>query len=431
MNELENARKEIDIIDAEMARLFARRMEWVKKIAGYKAKNCVNITDSAREKEILISRVNEYTDNNTSKFYRESLLSTIAISKKYQRFLNSASDDIFVSAGKNGYNVTVKRGVLNELAEYIKKSEKTVIVTDDGVPRQHVMACAAALGGYGVLVLPQGEENKNLDNYSKVISYLHDNGFSRTDTVIAVGGGVVGDTAGFAAATYNRGIRFYNVPTTLLAQVDSSIGGKVGVDHLSGKNLIGAFYDPEAVIIDPDVLKTLDRRQINNGMAEIIKIALICDAGLFDMLETAARYEHIEEVIRRAVALKAEIVERDREESDLRKVLNFGHTIGHAIESAEGLGSLLHGECVALGMIPMCSERVRERLICLLRANGLPVSYDGAADKLKEFIKVDKKKSGRSITVVTVEEIGKYKLSEKDAEEFLDSLDDLMGTLRR
>ncbi|MBQ6043838.1 MAG: 3-dehydroquinate synthase [Clostridia bacterium] len=431
MNELEKARARIDDIDRINAELFAARMEYSAKTALYKRDRGLDVKDPLREAEVISTRVSAYPDDASKKFYRENVLNTLALSKKYQRSLLRGENEVFVCTGEDGYTVTIKRGALSELENYIKNSGKILVVTDSGVPKQHVDACVNSLCGCDTLVLPHGENNKNRNNLFRIIDRLYESGFTRTDSIVALGGGVVGDTAGFAASIYNRGISFYNIPTTLLSQVDSSVGGKVGVDHRGGKNLIGAFYDPKAVIIDPDVLKTLDRRQIANGMAEIIKISVTCDKDLFELLESGAQNGNIETIIKRAVELKAAIVENDRKESSLRRVLNFGHTVGHAIESCKGLGNMLHGECVALGMIPMCSEKVRGRLVRLLKDCGLPTECDIDANELAKYIALDKKRSGGMINIVTSDEIGTYSLIEKPMDEFVLLLDELVSVIRR
>ncbi|MEG0804153.1 MAG: 3-dehydroquinate synthase family protein, partial [Pygmaiobacter sp.] len=221
--------------------------------------------------------------------------------------------------------------------------------------------------------------------------------------VTAVGGGVVGDLAGFVAASYMRGVEFYNLPTTTLAQVDSSIGGKVAINFEGVKNIIGAFYQPKCVLIDPDTLTTQTHRELVNGLAEALKAGLIGDAELFDIFESGQALERLDEVIYRSLIVKKSVVEQDERESGVRKTLNFGHTIGHGIESAVGLGTLLHGECVGLGMLPMCgTEELRRRVGKTLSFYGLPTS--AAYDPARAFAALchDKKGSGQNTTIVRV-----------------------------
>ena len=260
------------------------------------------------------------------------------------------------------------------------------------------------------VTIKQGEASKNFDNYKMLLQKLVEYDFARSDAVIAVGGGVVGDLAGFVAASYMRGVDFYNIPTTVLSQVDSSIGGKVAIDFSGYKNLVGAFYPPKAVIIDPETLKTLPERQISNGLAEAVKMALTSNAKLFDIFENKNIMENIDRIIEESLKIKRFVVENDEKETGLRKILNFGHTLGHAIEvQKEGL---YHGECVALGMLPMCSNEIRKRLIKVLEKLNLPTKISFDSDKIIEAMKHDKKISGDSITVITVDEIGSYKMED-------------------
>ena len=232
-------------------------------------------------------------------------------------------------------------------------------------------------------------------------------GLQRKDAIVAVGGGVVGDMAGFAAATYMRGVDFYNVPTTLLSQVDSSIGGKTAIDFGGVKNILGAFYQPRAVLIDTDVLSTLDKRQISSGLAEVVKMSLTSDKELFEALESGLWKTDIADMIIRALKIKKAVVEADEREGGLRKILNFGHTFGHGIEA---LGGLYHGECVALGMIPMCAEELRPRVKNLLKSMGLPTEFSGDHDSAFSFMKHDKKGDGAKTDAVFVDAPGSYRL---------------------
>ena len=227
---------------------------------------------------------------------------------------------------------------------------------------------------------------------------------------------MVGDMAGFAAATFMRGIDFYNIPTTLLSQVDSSIGGKTAIDFCGYKNIVGAFYQPKRVIIDADTLSTLDKRQISNGMAEAVKMSLTHDSELFAIFEKGDAVKNIDTVIERSLKIKRSVVEADEQEAGLRKVLNFGHTVGHAIESKTP--SLYHGECVALGMLPLCSERVRARLIKVLESLGLPTAVDTDYEEIIETMRHDKKMAGENISYITVTEVGSFNMEKSDFNTF-------------
>ena len=246
------------------------------------------------------------------------------------------------------------------------------------------------------------------------------NRFTRTDCVIAVGGGVCGDLAGFVAAAYMRGIDFYNVPTTLLSQVDSSIGGKVAIDLEKYKNTVGAFYQPKCVLIDPETLLTLDIRQIRAGLVESLKMATTSSIELFEIFENGDYLNDIEDVILRSLLIKKGIVERDVNEKGERKILNFGHTIGHAIESTT---SLIHGEAVALGMLFVCSDEIRARLLTIIDEMGLPLDTQINKEDLYHFILRDKKADGNNITVTLVNKIGIAELHKLPIENIKDLID--------
>ncbi len=315
------------------------------------------------------------------------------------------------------YDIILERGALGHIGDYLPKTGKALIVTDDGVPSEYARAVSSALPSATIFTLPKGEASKSLENFGALLSRMLELSFHRSDAVIAVGGGVVGDLAGFAASAYMRGIDFYNIPTTLLSQVDSSIGGKVAVDMNGVKNVVGAFYQPKRVIIDPNVLSTLDKRQQLAGLAEAIKMAATSDAALFEKIERReALGADLETVIEGALRIKRDIVERDTREQSLRRVLNFGHTVGHAIESAK-MGEWLHGECVAVGMLPMCSPQVRARLSAILAAYGMPTCVKCDKKALSDFVRHDKKASGQGVTVVYVEEIGSFEFRTLSIEE--------------
>ena len=253
-------------------------------------------------------------------------------------------------------------------------------------------------------------------------------GFDRKSCLISCGGGVVGDLGGFVASVFMRGIDFYNIPTTTLSQVDSSIGGKVAVNFKGLKNMVGAFYPPKGVLIDPETLKSLPRRQISNGLCEAVKMALCFDSELFSLFEREDAGEHLEEIMIKSLEIKKRVVEEDEKEAGLRKVLNFGHTLGHAVEKKSifsGKG-LFHGECVALGMIPMCSDTVRERLIPVLERIGLPTKMPYEPEEVFSALSHDKKMAGDQITVVFVEEVGSYRLEKMPFDQFISLLKERM-----
>lgn len=322
-----------------------------------------------------------------------------------------------VELGSDSYDIIIEKGSLKRAGELLDLDRKVLIVTDSGVPEEYSKTVAACCRDARIVTFIQGEQAKCFANLETLCSEMLKHGMGRSDCVVAVGGGVVGDLAGFAAAVYMRGIDFYNIPTTVLAQVDSSVGGKVAVDLDGIKNSVGAFHQPKRVIIDPLVLKTLPPRQISNGLAEALKMAATFDKELFRVFEQEDIIANIEYIIHRSVELKARVVEQDEKEAGLRRVLNFGHTIGHAIESYEGLGGLYHGECVALGMLPMSSASVRGRLAAVMGKLQLPTELDYPAAELWDTMSHDKKKSGSVFNVVFVDKIGSFdirKLSEKE-----------------
>ncbi len=287
-----------------------------------------------------------------------------------------------------------------------------MVVTDSGVPGQYLDTVMKQLSHPYPYCLKAGESSKTLENFKAVCKAMLDHHFTRKDAVLALGGGVVGDLAGFAAASYMRGIDFINIPTTTLAQIDSSIGGKVAVDLDDAKNIIGAFYQPKTVIIDPLVLSTLSKRHYRNGLVEALKAGLIYDRELFEIFENEDIHASLETILERSLRVKKAVVEADEKEKGIRKILNFGHTIGHGIESAGGLKALLHGEAVALGMLPMIEdEQLRKRCRDIYKKLDLPLTYDLSKEAIYEWMLKDKKADGEDlITIVKVAECGKAKL---------------------
>ena len=319
--------------------------------------------------------------------------------------------------GEHSYDIVIERGSLKRAGELLNLSRKVLVLTDDGVPAEYA-ACAAAQADEGfVYTVPQGEGSKSIPTFSAILSKMLELGFTRKDAVVAVGGGVVGDLAGFVASAYMRGIDFYNIPTTVLSQVDSSIGGKTAVNLDGIKNIVGAFYQPKKVLVDLDLLSTLPQRQISNGLAEAVKMSLTSDAQLFELFEKGNISDNMDEIITRSLMIKKHVVEQDEKEQGLRKILNFGHTIGHGIESFEHLNGLYHGECVALGMIPMVPGRLRPRLINVLDGLGLPTSVALDADAVYAAMTHDKKGEGDTVVVTTVPEPGRYEMKRVRFEE--------------
>lgn len=300
-----------------------------------------------------------------------------------------------VTLGERSYPITIAAGLFNDPASFwpLRAGDQVMLVTNETLAPLYLTHVRQVLEQAGVkvdqVILPDGEQYKSLAVMDTVFTALLEKPHGRDTTLIALGGGVVGDLTGFAAASYQRGVRFIQVPTTLLSQVDSSVGGKTAVNHPLGKNMIGAFYQPAAVVIDLDCLKTLPARELASGLAEVIKYGIILDGDFFDWLEKnldallALDGEAMAYCIRRCCEIKAEVVAADERESGLRALLNLGHTFGHAIEAEMGYGNWLHGEAVAAGMVMAArtaqrlgnfSEADTQRVIALLTRAGLPVT---------------------------------------------------------
>jgi 3-dehydroquinate synthase len=317
-----------------------------------------------------------------------------------------------------GYDIRVGRGLLSDLSALIPSGiepSRILIVSNPSVDGLYGDTLRKTLDPVECEVLtevvPEGEEWKTLETVNKLYDRMVEARLDRKSLMVVLGGGVVGDLAGFAAATYMRGIPFVQAPTTLLAQVDSSVGGKVGVDHPLGKNLIGAFYQPVRVCIDPAVLSSLPEEQVRNGMAEVIKYGMIADESLFVLLERHSQSlpglddVALEDVIRRCCHIKARVVQQDeRETTGLREILNYGHTVGHAVESVTGYTRFSHGEAVSIGMVAaakiaramhLISPEVETRQKELLKSAGLPVGISGVEPgHISEAMQTDKKAIG-------------------------------------
>ena len=336
-----------------------------------------------------------------------------------------------VDLGQRSYNIFVGEGILSTSGDLLKGAGikgKVAVVTNPTVAQLYLDPVHEALQSSGLevvpILIPDGEEYKTLSTISMVFDRLVSERFERQSSVVALGGGVVGDIAGFAAATYLRGMPFVQIPTTLLAQVDSSVGGKTGVNHPRGKNLIGAFYQPRAVVIDVALLSSLPRRELVAGLAEVIKYGIIEDPVLFGRLEEkldgvlAFDRRLLTEVIATSCAIKARVIEKDEREDDHRAVLNFGHTVGHALEAATHYKRFLHGEAVAIGMAKaaaisyqqgLCDTITLGRIIKLIKMAGLPteIPEEVSPQSLIEGMEVDKKSAHGKIKFVMCAAIGK------------------------
>lgn len=330
---------------------------------------------------------------------------------------------IIVDLKERSYPILIERKALYHIQDVIDTHRKIAIICDDFIPNIWIEVVKNQCENAVVLKFPQGENSKCLQQFQYLLEQCIQFQMTRKDAIIAIGGGVTGDLAGFVAASYMRGIDFYNIPTTILSQVDSSVGGKVAIDMGSYKNIVGAFYQPKGVIIDPDVLSTLSIRQQRNGLVEALKMGLILDEKLVEAFEQDTL--DLEFIISRSIDLKRMVVEQDEKESHLRKILNFGHTIGHAIESAYGLDTYYHGECVAMGMLFFIQDKdLKQRVLKIYESLCLPVVPDYDVDVLMDCIVHDKKSSAKTVSIISVEKAGQYKIEEM-------SYDFIRGLLER
>jgi len=336
----------------------------------------------------------------------------------------------------HAYDILIEPGLRKQLTDVICSDFPSVrklgIITDDNLERLYGRSVFEGLSAHQVewhyTAVSPGERSKSLDNVAGLYEQLFDWRMDRGSYVVAFGGGVVGDLAGFVAATFMRGVPLIQVPTSLLAQVDSSVGGKVGVDHPRGKNLIGAFYQPKAVYIDPEFLETLPMKELRAGLAEVVKYGVIMDADFFAVLERDTKKildvdgAVLTQVVRRCCELKRDVVLRDEKESHYRAILNYGHTIGHALEVLTGYTGFLHGEAVSLGMVcegliaknlHLCSEDVVVRQAKLLRAFGLPTEFfEQDFARIVRTLYQDKKTLGGKLRMVLPKSIGKVEIVE-------------------
>ena len=340
-------------------------------------------------------------------------------------------EKLLVDLGDRSYPISIGQNLLAnaELFSSAIKGQKVMIITNDIVAPLYLEACKETLKDYLIdeVILPDGEKHKTLATFEIILSTLLAKKHARDTTILALGGGVIGDMAGFAAACYQRGVAFIQIPTTLLSQVDSSVGGKTAVNHPLGKNMIGAFYQPQAVIIDIECLKTLPDREFAAGMAEVIKYGIIYDQAFFTWLESniidikSQKSSTITYMLKRCCAIKAEVVALDEKEAGIRALLNLGHTFGHAIEAEQGYGNWLHGEAVAVGMvlaaetayvIGLIDSADVERIIALIEAFDLPLSAptEMTYAHFAEHMQLDKKVLNGKLRLVLPTGIGSSKL---------------------
>ena len=408
----------------QIKKLFAARKEIYENLAGFRVDTGQNTPEKAVE--LIIAYLQDkgelqYFHNNRP---RAGRMPTLPL------------EDVLVDLGNNSYHIYIGQGILKQLVNYLQNlaldaDQKIFLITNPTVKNLYGQEIAAAhlTGNYQVIwgEIPDREEAKSLSEAARLYDLAFAHGLTRHTPVIALGGGVVGDLAGFVAATYLRGLPFIQIPTTLLAQVDSSIGGKVAVNHPQGKNIIGSFYQPELVLIDPALLNTLGRRELVSGLAEVIKYGVIADAEFFSWLEEnlprvlALEPEALIHVISTSCRIKAEVVQKDEKEEGLRAILNFGHTIGHALEALTEYQVYRHGEAVAIGMVAAASLAVHTGLLAageatrlkkLLEQAGLPTVLPSSisGEDLILAIQRDKKVQAGEIAFVLPAKIGQVEI---------------------
>jgi 3-dehydroquinate synthase len=343
-----------------------------------------------------------------------------------------------INLGPQSYSIRIESNLISKIGEGLGKYDHGIqigMISDQTVSKLYANSVINSLNQSGfdplLFVVPDGEASKSLEQTNRLYTQLLESNFRRDSLILALGGGVIGDLAGFVAATFMRGIPFVQVPTTLLAQVDSSVGGKVGINHSLGKNLIGSFYQPKFVLIDPNVLRTLDKREIWAGLGEVVKYGLIWDKTFFDLIENHLSdiadlkdSELMSKTIEICCRIKAKVVERDEKEKNLRRILNFGHTLGHALEAVTNYHYFKHGEAIVYGMRwaawvswqkKILSESEFRRIEGLLKRFQVPeLPHDITAENLCDKIKIDKKQSVKGLHLVLLEKIGKVRVEQNE-----------------
>lgn len=320
---------------------------------------------------------------------------------------------IDVTSKQRNYKIIIKHNLLNSIEDYLDVNKFYVIIFDDNIPKDYINLISKKLKHKLLISFPEGEQSKSFTEYQRIIHILQENNVKRDSVIIALGGGVTGDLTGFIASTYLRGVDYIQIPTTLLSQIDSSVGGKVAINTKYAKNSVGCFYPPMMVLIDPRTLETLPLRHFNNGMAEMIKYGMIYSRDLFDKILDSNINDDLEYFIYTSLNIKKYYVEEDEFDNSLRQILNFGHTYGHAYEAFYDFKKYYHGEAVALGMVKVCSNPdTRNSLIKVLTKYNLPVRDDATDDDLIKYIKNDKKNKISYLNLIKVDEIGKAYIEE-------------------
>lgn len=315
--------------------------------------------------------------------------------------------ELTIKTSTHSYPIYLERNILTHISEKVNLQRKVMIITDTNIPQDYIHSIAEQCLEPYVHVCQSGEESKSFAVYEAILKEMLSLSFSRKDLVIALGGGVIGDLSGFVAATYMRGIDFVNVPTTTLSQIDSSIGGKVAINVEKWKNMVGAFYPPISVFIDPNTLASLPERHFYNGLVEALKAGLIYNEKLVELMANADLHVEIESILYEALLVKKAVVEEDEFEMGLRKILNFGHTIGHGLESYYDLKDLLHGEAVALGMwMAIDDEKIKEKLLPIYQKLHQRTSIPYDVEKVYNYVIHDKKANKNEVAFVSLSKIG-------------------------
>lgn len=435
-DDIKNLREKIAEIDVKLAYDFTERMKLVKEIGEIKKELSLPICDAEQEKRVIDRNVT-FVDDELKTYYKNLTVKLIELSKQYQK----NKEDIY-----KRNNVKIGYGILDDIWTVLNNNDnlkdisnrKICIFYDVNVPEKFVKKIITIFPNAYVKSMPQGELSKSILVYNDCIEYLVNKEFNRNDILISLGGGSIGDVVGFISSTYMRGMRYISIPTTLLSQVDASVGGKNAINISGIKNVIGTFNEPQQVVIDIELLQTLSIRQISNGIAESIKMGLTLDEELLNDIEELCiiKYENdrdanrlinenralIEKIIKRSIELKLNIVENDFKEQELRRVLNFGHTVGHAIESYYNSDKYLHGECVGLGMLAMIDIGIKHKLIEILKLSGLPYEIKIDRDEMMKRIKHDKKSDGEGYHIIVCNKIGTYEQKYASIQEINDRL---------
>lgn len=318
------------------------------------------------------------------------------------------------------YDILLGHNIISNLKDYVDKNKQILIIMDDNIPVRYMESIKKSLdNSIYSFVIRHGENNKSFSNYQNILNYLLDLNFTRDDMIINLGGGVVSDLGGFIASTYKRGIKYINIPTTTLSMVDSSIGGKVAINYSGYKNVIGSFYEPYLVIIDIELLKTLDARNYYNGLVEALKMSLLDSKDFFELFKDL--HQNLDDIIYKSLMFKKRIIEEDEKDLGIRRILNFGHTLGHAIE-AKYINKIYHGEAVGYGMLPFIDNlNLRSQVQTILQKMNINID-EARYHNLKEYIKQDKKnnfeKDKLYVNVIKLKDIGNPYIEKIDIEQF-------------